>query len=109
VSSNFSRQKLGKRRMKQQPKCACCPELAIHHLTWQNGWFRGDDDDELACDTHMQLARTDSREFFRLKQVRTAHLDTIVDAQHEETGREWRGTRRCLPPRYVERPPQVTT
>jgi hypothetical protein len=103
MSNNFSRQKIGVRDAKKNRKCACCPAKATHHLTWKNGWFRSDDDDEMACDTHMQLARTDSREFFRLKQIRTAFLDTIVDAQHEETGREWRGTRRCLPPRYVER------
>jgi hypothetical protein len=33
---------------------------------------------------------------------RSQYLAEEVVAQHEETGREWRGQRRLLPPRYVE-------
>lgn len=105
MANNFSRQKLDKHTLKKKRLCACCPRLAVHHLTWKEGWFRSDDIEEIACDAHMELARRDSREFFRLLRARVEYLDVVVDAQHEETGRMWRGTRRTLPPRYAEQSP----
>jgi hypothetical protein len=101
--SNFSRETIAPRDRKNS-RCACCPAPAIHRLTWKNGWFRSDDNVERACDLHLELAKRDSKAFFALVAERKDYLDVVVCAQHEETGRPWQGTRRCLPPRYVETP-----
>lgn len=98
---SFTRSTIEK-KWRGKVRCACCDQFALHALTWKNGWFRGDDDDESVCDAHLALAKNDSKAFWRLVEQRKQYLDTVIDAQHEETGRLWKGTRRTLPPRYTE-------
>lgn len=87
-------------------KCNCCAEFARHAITIQTSWFRGEDEEYLVCDSHSDLARSDYSAFVKQAEERTAYMRQMVDAQHEETGRLWKGERRALPPRYQEIPTQ---
>lgn len=62
--------------------------------------FRGDDESYLVCESHGMLARMNYEQFLSDRKRRQDYLRERVDAQHQETGRMWKGERRNLPPRY---------
>lgn len=81
--------------------CAACISRATHSVTIQLSIFRGDDDAWYVCEEHALMARHDYPRFASLIRAMAEYRSQDVVAKHEETGREWRGTRRNLPPRYV--------
>jgi hypothetical protein len=77
---------------------------AVWAVTIQVSWFRGEDEVEPACDKHVAQAKAMPDEFLSAVALHKKYMSTPISAQHEETGRMWKGLRRDLPRRYVELP-----
>lgn len=83
-------------------KCECCGSTARFRVTVQLSIFRGDDEVFDVCESHAMLARTDYNRFLDVRVAHRRYMREEIEAQHEETGRRWRGLRCALPPRYNE-------
>lgn len=83
-------------------RCNACQEYARFIVTIQTNSFRGDDEVYQVCEQHADMARASYYEFVGLVNQHAEYMRQTVEAQHEETGRRWKGERRLLPPRYVE-------
>lgn len=93
----------GREKYRGHPaKCDCCADPALYVVTIQESWFRGDDGEFRVCEQHAALARSDYDAFGDLVSEREEYMRQPIDAQHEGTGRRWKGERRALPPRYHE-------
>lgn len=83
-------------------RCCACEDYARFIVTFQNNWFRGDDTVCQVCEKHSNMARSSYGEFAVLSAAHAERMRQVIEAQHEETGRPWKGERRALPPRYHE-------
>jgi len=83
-------------------RCCACEDYARFHRHFSEQLVQGDDTVCQVCEKHSNMARSS---YGRVRRAlgRSCRANAPSNrAQHEETGRPWKGERRALPPRYHE-------